>query len=137
MESLAYPVECGAVEVVSGMKCELPKGHGESHSKPPELPSPLVCAIGGKDDGSLRVCCSSHGKVLCGKHYARSHFVEVGTDWERTACNEVVMMTPSEPVIGQCYYSVLPDGTRMQFVYTGEGWVLVTRPACECCGRPF
>jgi hypothetical protein len=36
-----------------------------------------VCAIGGADDGTLRVCCSTHLLVLCAHHYARSHFVEM------------------------------------------------------------
>lgn len=46
-----------------------------------------VCAIGKVDDGTLRVCCSTHQHVLCGHHYARSHFVEVGPEWNARPCN--------------------------------------------------
>ena len=46
-----------------------------------------VCEIGGVDDGSLRVCCSSHGKTLCAKHYAVTHFVEVGPESNAKPCN--------------------------------------------------
>lgn len=35
-----------------------------------------VCAIGKVDDGTLRVCCSTHQHVLCAHHYAVTHFVE-------------------------------------------------------------
>jgi hypothetical protein len=47
-----------------------------------------VCVIGKVDDGTLRVCCSSHGKTLCAHHYARTHFVEVDPAWPvDQACN--------------------------------------------------
>jgi hypothetical protein len=39
------------------------------------------CEIGGMNDGTLRVCCSSHGKTLCAHHYARTHFVETDPAW--------------------------------------------------------
>jgi hypothetical protein len=47
-----------------------------------------ICAIGGVDDGTLRVCCSTHQHVLCAHHYARTHFVETVGEWhEEFACN--------------------------------------------------
>lgn len=47
-----------------------------------------VCAIGNVDDGTLRVCCSTHGHVLCAHHYARTHFVEVVPEFDPSyACN--------------------------------------------------
>lgn len=47
-----------------------------------------VCAIGGRDDGTLRVCCSSHGDILCVHHYARTHFVETMPEYGREhACS--------------------------------------------------
>lgn len=47
-----------------------------------------VCAIGKVDDGTLRVCCSTHEATLCAHHYARTHFVEVAAEWPvEFACN--------------------------------------------------
>lgn len=47
-----------------------------------------VCAIGKVDDGTLRVCCSTHQYVLCAHHYARTHFVETVGAWApEFACN--------------------------------------------------
>lgn len=47
-----------------------------------------VCAIGGVDDGTLRVCCTTHRHVLCGHHYARTHFVETSPEFDpERACN--------------------------------------------------
>lgn len=40
-----------------------------------------TCYIGGKDDGTLRVCCTTHNKVVCAHHYARTHFVETDPAW--------------------------------------------------------
>jgi hypothetical protein len=39
------------------------------------------CEIGGMNDGTLRVCCSTHQKVLCHHHYCRTHFDEVSPQW--------------------------------------------------------
>lgn len=50
----------------------------------------LVCAFGGQDDGTLRICCSSHGDVLCAYHYARTHFVETMPEWHGPGCNQRV-----------------------------------------------
>lgn len=47
-----------------------------------------VCAVGGVDDGTLRVCCSSHGHLLCAHHYARTHFVETMPEWDGPTCAE-------------------------------------------------
>lgn len=50
-----------------------------------------VCAIGGVDDGSLRLCCSTHEKVLCAHHYARTHFVETDSAYpSEFACTLLV-----------------------------------------------
>lgn len=47
-----------------------------------------VCAIGKVDDGTLRVCCSTHRHVLCAHHYARTHFVMTAAEYDATAaCN--------------------------------------------------
>lgn len=49
-----------------------------------------ACDQGGRNDGTLRVCCSTHKKILCGHHYARTHFVEIDPDWApEHACNAV------------------------------------------------
>jgi hypothetical protein len=46
------------------------------------------CAIGGIDDGTLRVCCSTHGATMCAHHYARTHYVETAEEWPKWyACN--------------------------------------------------
>jgi hypothetical protein len=52
-----------------------------------------VCAIGGVDDGTLRVCCSTHQHVLCGHHYAVTHFVCTAADYDGPACT-----APSAPI---------------------------------------
>lgn len=47
-----------------------------------------VCGIGGVDDGTLRVCCSTHEHVLCAHHYAVTHFVETAPEFDpKRACN--------------------------------------------------
>jgi hypothetical protein len=47
-----------------------------------------VCAIGKVDDGTLRVCCSTHLHVLCAHHYARTHFVMTMPEYDAiAACN--------------------------------------------------
>lgn len=47
-----------------------------------------VCAIGKVNDGTLRVCCSTHQHTLCAHHYARTHFVETVGEWApEFACN--------------------------------------------------
>lgn len=45
-----------------------------------------VCAIGKVNDGTLRVCCSTHQHVLCAHHYARTHFVETDPSWSGPTC---------------------------------------------------
>jgi hypothetical protein len=40
-----------------------------------------VCEIGDVDDGTLRVCCSTHQVTMCAHHYARTHFVETDPAW--------------------------------------------------------
>ena len=48
-----------------------------------------VCAVGKVDDGTLRVCCSSHMETLCAHHYARTHYVQTMPAWaEEFACNK-------------------------------------------------
>jgi hypothetical protein len=42
-----------------------------------------TCEIGGYDDLTLRVCCSTHDKLLCAHHYARTHFVETDPAWPK------------------------------------------------------
>lgn len=53
----------------------------------PEVEPGAVCAIGGRDDGTLRVCCSAHQQVLCAHHYARTHFVETMEEYHQPGCN--------------------------------------------------
>lgn len=50
--------------------------------------SDAVCEIGGVDDGTLRVCCSTHQKVLCAHHYAVTHFVETMPEHAGPACTD-------------------------------------------------
>lgn len=53
-----------------------------------------VCAIGGADDGTLRVCCSTHQHILCAHHYARTHFVETMPEHDpKRACNALRLVT--------------------------------------------
>lgn len=52
--------------------------------------SAAVCRFGKVDDGTLRVCCSSHSYVLCAYHYARTHFVEVDPAYNGPSCVERV-----------------------------------------------
>lgn len=50
-----------------------------------------ICEMGGFDDGTLRVCCSTHQRVLCAHHYARTHFVETMSAWQAEhACNPLL-----------------------------------------------
>lgn len=52
-----------------------------------------VCAIGGVNDGTLRVCCSTHRHILCAHHYAVTHFVETAPEFDpKRACNALRVM---------------------------------------------
>jgi hypothetical protein len=59
-----------------------------------------VCRFGGVDDGTLRVCCSTHKDVLCAYHYARTHFVETDPAWNGPACHERVLPPLGDPDAG-------------------------------------
>lgn len=45
-----------------------------------------VRGIGCDDDGTLQVCCSSHGLTMCRYHYARTHFVETDPRYNGPTC---------------------------------------------------
>ena len=67
------------------------------------------CSVGGRNDGTLRVCCSTHGKTLCAHHYARTHFVETMPEfaWEFSCTNNPVeKMTPTSPLWRQVLVGV-------------------------------
>ena len=54
-----------------------------------------ICQVGGFDDGTLRVCCSTHQMVLCAHHYARTHFVETMPAWHAEhACSRPLRPRP-------------------------------------------
>lgn len=45
-----------------------------------------VRGIGCDDDGTLQVCCSAHGLMMCRYHYARTHFVETDSRYNGPTC---------------------------------------------------
>jgi hypothetical protein len=49
-----------------------------------------VCAIGKHEHDTVQPCCSTHKKLLCAHHYARTHFVETDPAWaDDQACDLV------------------------------------------------
>lgn len=60
------------------------------------LPEGSVCRFGQVDDGTLRICCSSHSDILCAHHYARTHFVETDPAFNEPTCAEKVLGTAAE-----------------------------------------
>jgi hypothetical protein len=75
-----------------------------------------VCEVGNGNDGTLRVCCSSHDAMMCEHHYARTHFVETSPAWNGPGCE-----SPEIQVI--VTRDVGPDQVEwLERVYkTGEG----------------
>jgi hypothetical protein len=55
------------------------------------MSSALVCEVGNGNDGTLRVCCSSHDALICEHHYARTHFVETSPAWDSPGCEGLEM----------------------------------------------
>ena len=72
-----------------------------------------VCAIGKVDDGTLRVCCSTHQHTLCGHHYAVTHFVETTPEFDRKyACNAVRLVADSTSECSLCGAPIGPGTNR-------------------------
>lgn len=86
------------------------------------MTQPEVCELGRIDDGTLRVCCEAHGRVLCAGHYALTHFVE--TDHSPTCVEriEAAMQDVTVDSIGpgafDCYENAEPD--EPMFVLLGR-----------------
>lgn len=60
------------------------------------MPEEVLCEIGGVDDGTVRLCCSTHQKWLCLHHYAITHFVETFGPWMlHNACNATPLPDPT------------------------------------------
>lgn len=87
-----------------------PEAHLREYDEEEELLlAQLVCAFGGQNDGTLRVCCSAHGDVLCAYHYARTHFVETMPEWRGPGCNQRVHWGRQIDCVAQGCDPVHPD----------------------------
>lgn len=88
-----------------------------------------VCRFGGVNDGTLRVCCSSHNDLLCAHHYARTHFVETMPEYNGPTCTERAATSVDDVVAAArkvcAHPGYYPD-------HLGDCIGVLSEPSCEC-----